>query len=451
MNKVALSLSSLYRNISNQIFYNMPYFIKFILLNFHAYAMKKTRYPKEFDNVLKNYIQIEYEEEYKFNQKKFNEQILENDFYKNKINTPIEEFPIINKQFIKNNYKKIINKKEIRTYLHTSGTTGSGLVFPVSKQFLLNQWAVFWKFRNIHGISLDTWCANIIGRAIINIENKKPPFWIKSYFTKQLLFSQYHLNDESIELYLRKILTSNIKWLHSYPSVLNNFASLIIKNNLYKLALELKLEVITTSSEKLFDYQRKNIENIFGCNVRELYGLTEGNVNIYECQVGTLHIDESYSYVELIQKNNSDEYEIIGTSYHNKAFPLIRYNTGDTCLLYDDTFKCSCGRKSRTVKEILGRDEDFLILKDGTKIGRLDHIFKEMVEVNEAQIFQKEAGRAIFKISKGKNYTDKSEMKLMNEIKEKLGKDFIYELEYMTSIPKTKSGKLKFVVSKVNE
>ncbi len=431
-----------------RIFQKMPYFLKFILINIFGWILVKKRLTKGFYKALKYYHKVDYIEKFKFNNELFLLQLEGKSIDNNK---GIDKYKIIDKQFIKEQYDGIINKDHIKYFLHTSGTTGSGLKFPVSQEFSDHQWAIFWKFRNIHGISFDTWCAYIIGQTIFDIDSKKRPFWLKSYFTKQLLFSQYHLNEESVEVYLREILKNNTKWLHAYPSVLNNFANLIINQNLQELAKKINFNVITTSSEKLFDYQRKNIENIFGCKIRELYGLTEGVVNIFECEIGTLHVDESYSYVEFIKKNDSNEYEIIGTSYHNKAFPLVRYNTGDTCLLYDGVFSCPCGRKSRVVKEILGRDEDYLILQEGTKVGRLDHIFKDMIEVDEAQIFQKEKGKAIFKIVKGKNYNNKSEVKLINEIKEKLGKDFNFNFEYLTSIPKTKRGKLKFVVSEVNE
>ncbi len=431
-----------------KVFQKLPYFLKFILVNLFGWVLVRKRLTKGFYKALEYYNQVDYIEKFKFNKKLFLQQLERKNIYDNK---DINDYKIIDKKFIKEKYKKFIHQDHIKYFLYTSGTTGSGLKFPVSQEFIEHQWAIFWKFRNIHGISLDTWCAYIIGQTIFDIDSKKRPFWLKSHFTKQLLFSQYHLNEESVEAYLREILKNNIKWMHAYPSILNNFANLIIKQNLQKLAYKLNLHVITVSSEKLFDYQRKNIENIFGCKVRELYGLTEGVVNIFECDAGTLHVDESYSYVEFIKIDNSNEYEIIGTSYHNKAFPLVRYNTGDRCLLYDDIFKCPCGRKSRTVKEILGRDEDYLILYDGTKIGRLDHLFKGMIEVDEAQIFQKEKGNATFKIVKGKNYNNKSENRLISEIKEKLGRDFNFNIEYLTSIPKTKRGKLKFVVSEVNE
>lgn len=430
------------------LFIKLPFFIKFILINIYSYYLKIIRLNKKFSKNLNFYLSVDYKEKENFNKDLFYEQIRENNFFKN-IN--ISEYQIINKEFIKHEYTNIINNKYIDSYLYTSGTTGSGLKFPISKDFIDNQWAVFWKFRYIHGIKLNTWCAYIIGQTLFDIHQKKGPFWFKSYGTKQLMFSQYHLNQSTVYDYLNQIKLNKIKWLHAYPSVLNNLANLIKGNNLQKEALSLNLNVITTSSEKLFDYQKQNIQDIFNCQIRELYGLTEGVVNIFECEKGKLHIDESYSFVELIPIENSIEFKIIGTSYHNKAFPLVRYDTGDTCLLYNNLKICECGRNSRIVKEILGRDEDYLILENNNKIGRLDHLFKNSINVKEAQIYQKEKGKAIFKIVKNNYYTEEDEKNLKNEIKNKLGNVFIYEIEYLKTIPKTKRGKLKFVISEINE
>lgn len=430
------------------IFQWLPYPFKYIFINIFGFFLVKRRFTKSFYNILEQYKRLDYIEEFKFNEKLFLDQF-SGTYPFNKKN--INEYDVVDKHFIKENYEDIINKKYVTNYLYTSGTTGSGLKFPVTQEFMENQWAVFWKFRNIHGISMNTWCAYIIGQTLFETNTTKESTFIKSYFTKQLLFSQYHLDDKRAKVYLNAILKNKIKWLHSYPSVLNNFANLIKKENLYELVNEINFDIITVSSEKLFEFQKQNIESTFGCEIRELYGLTEGVVNIFECECGVLHIDESYSYVELIKKEHSKEYDIIGTSYHNKAFPLIRYKTGDTCILYDDgkDFICNCGRKSRTVKEILGRDEDYLVLHDGRKVGRLDHLFKNMFDIEEAQIYQTKKGGAVFRIKKGKNYNEKSEIKLTKEIREKLGNDFIFDIEYLKHIPKTKSGKLKFLVSEV--
>lgn len=430
-----------------KLFYKLPYFIKFILLNIYSFYLNKKRYTSGFYDALDYYKNVDYNEKYRVLTNLFNKQLNDDTYYDKCFN----DNRIVKKVDIKSDYSKIINHKYVKTYLHTSGTTGSGLKFPISQEFIDHQWAIFWKFRNIHNINMNTWCLYIIGQTMFDTDCKKPPFWIKSYPSKQFLFSQYHLNENTIELYLNKMIESGMRWLHAYPSVLHNFATLIKKKSLLNKVRNLKLNIITTSSEKLFAFQRMNIEKVLGCKVRELYGLTEGVVNIFECEHGLLHIDESYSYVELVQINNTNEYKIIGTSYHNNAFPLIRYDTGDRCVLYDDIIQCNCGRKSRIVKEILGRDEDFLYLNDSTKIGRLDHIFKELIEIQEAQIYQVERGSAIFKIVKGDSFSKKTEHKLINEIRTKLGESFNYSIEYYKEIPKTRSGKLKFVVSEVIE
>jgi phenylacetate-CoA ligase len=423
-----------------------------MVVNVYAYILAKRRYSKEFYKRLNDYLQIDYIEEPFFNEKQFRDQLKDNEFYKNSKDMTIEQFPIVNKQFIKNNYKKIINKKEISTYLHTSGTTGSGFTFPVSRQFMNNQWAVFWKFRTIHGLPIGTWMANIIGQTMFDARQNKPPYWIKSYPTKQLLLSSYHLKKENVIEYINVIKHNKIIWIHGYPSIINEFANLIKENNLLKEARQLNLRMITTSSEKLFTYQKENVKNTFECEVREMYGLVEGVVNIFECENGSLHIDENYSYVELIPKDkNENEYKIIGTSYYNKAFPLVRYDTNDTCSLPDKDFKCTCGRKSRVVKEIFGRDDDYLILSNGTRIGRLSPLFKSSIAIKEAQIYQNKIGSAQFRVVKDKNYTDKDEMILRDQITEKLGEDFNYEIAYVSSIAKTKSGKHKLVINEIDE
>jgi phenylacetate-CoA ligase len=432
-------------------FLKLPYTLKYLLINFHGYKLVKQRYNSQFHHNLKVYIEHDYTDSFGFNHQAFQAQIAQHPYYKDFINQSIEDFPIINKAYIKAHFDDVVDSAHIHTYLHTSGTTGSGLTYPVSKEFLEHQWAIFWKFRHIHGLTLKSWWANIIGKTLFDIHQKEPPFWLTSHPTKQLIISSYHLKATTFESYMDAIQQKDIQWLHAYPSVLNTFANLIMEHGLIEKAKAMKLSIITTSSEKLLDYQKARISEVFGCPIRQLYGLVEGVANIFECEEGTLHIDESYSYVELIplQEGESDEYKIVGTSYHNPALPLIRYDTGDTCRLYEDDFQCPCGRKSRIVKEILGREEDYLILSDGTQIGRLSSVFKSSLHIKEAQIYQNQPGVATFRVVKDHQYTINDEKELIRQIKEKLGKDFEYEICYYNQLPKGKKGKLQLVINEM--
>lgn len=437
-------MKSLYRFI--------PYFLKVILVNLYGYFLERKRYSKEFYRVLEEYIN---KDKYEFPQLdigKILKLVSDSNYYRIKGEKDFYNSPIINKEIVKNDYEKIINPKYVNSYLNTSGTTGSGLKFPVSKDFIHHQWAMFWKFRMMHGVNLNTWCAYLIGKTILNKERTRPPFWIKSYSTKQLLLSLPHLNADTVELYLKEIKRNNIKWLHAYPSALNLLAGLIQDKNLYKIIRDLNLTLITTSSEILYNYQKKNIEEIFGCSVRQLYGLTEGVANIFECEYSNLHVDESFSFVEFIkEENHQDHYKIIGTQYNNKAFPLIRYDTGDSVMLPDSEYKCECGRNSRVVKEIIGREQDYLVLMDNTKRVRIGSIiFKELYNIKKAQIIQRRKGHAEFYIVKGPKYSDHDERFLTKEIRRYLGSNFQFNIIYTDNLIQSKNGKTRLIINELD-
>ena len=149
------------------------------------------------------------------------------------------------------------------------------------------------------------------------------------------------------------------------------------------------------------------------------------------------------------------QYRIIGTSLINPAFLFLRYATGDIATLQvehpDEVGEgtCPCGRLGRLVKEIDGRKEDYVVLPSGAAVGRLDHIFKDLVNIREAQIYQKQQGQIELKIVKGQSYTDRDEQELLKETHKRVGDDMDIIMRYVDAIERTRAGKLRFVVSEL--
>ena len=81
-------------------------------------------------------------------------------------------------------------------------------------------------------------------------------------------------------------------------------------------------------------------------------------------------------------------------------------------------------------------------------MARLGFLFNDQVYVKEAQIYQPNIESVVFRIVPLTGY-DKSinEHNIVNAAIERLGDEFDYSFEYYNSIPKTKSGKLQYVVS----
>ncbi|MCX6149936.1 MAG: hypothetical protein NTX22_05360 [Ignavibacteriales bacterium] len=432
-------------------YFRLPYLLKFIAVNAHGYYLKKKRYSPKFFEILDEYLKIDKTENISLDINKIIDITKESNFYSIKNKSDFFATPFINKEIVKENFDKLVNKKHISTFLSTGGTTGSALKYPVSRNFIFNQWAVYWKFRMIHGLDMDTWCAYIVAKPILNRDQSKPPYWIKEYFSKRLYLTLVHLNEDTVNIYLDQIRKNQIKWIHGYPSILASLSHLIKDHDLVDKAKSLNIKCITTSSEMLLGYQKNIVEEVFNCKVRQLYGLTEGVVNIFECEYGSLHIDETYSFVEFIKDDEVlTQYKLIGTQYHNKALPLIRYDTGDRVILENNHSMCKCGRKSRVVKEIIGRETEYLLKEDGRKIIRIGMLFSNSFNIYKAQIVQHTPGHAEFYIIKTKNYSNKDEKELKEKIIELLGDDFRFEIIYTDKLRTTLNGKVKLIINETD-
>ncbi len=118
-------------------------------------------------------------------------------------------------------------------------------------------------------------------------------------------------------------------------------------------------------------------------------------------------------------------------------------------ILEDPEKRCPCGRTGRLVRSIDGRKEDYVLTPDGRCIGWLDHIFKDMVNIRECQIFQEQVKRVVFRVVRGKEYTGKDEKMLLHEASTRLGNQIVIDIDYVEAVERTSRGKLRFVISKI--
>jgi phenylacetate-CoA ligase len=176
--------------------------------------------------------------------------------------------------------------------------------------------------------------------------------------------------------------------------------------------------------------------------------MAEGVANFSECEYGRLHVDEDFAAVEFLPAGAGSVYRVIGTNLSNPAMPLIRYDTGDLVRLTDEN--CPCGRWGRLVGRVDGRQEDYVVLRDGTRIGRMDHVFKDMVRIREAQIRQRQIGSIEVWVVRGTGYADGDERAMLREIGLRLGQDISVSVHYCERLPRTARGKLRLVVSELS-
>jgi phenylacetate-CoA ligase len=331
--------------------------------------------------------------------------------------------------------------------VHTSGTTGAALRFPVTVRAVQEQWAVWWRFRQWHGIERGTWCGLFAGRSIVPSTQQRSPFWRTNHPGRQLLFSGYHMSEASLPAYVEELRRRRLPWLHGYPSLLALLASYMLEHG---VDLGYQLRWISTGAENLLPHQAATIERAFGVKPIEHYGLTEGVANISECELGSLHVDEDYAAVEFVPVGQDGAHRIVGTNLTNPVAPLLRYDTQDVATVVAGS-TCRCGRPGRVVERIDGRLEDYVVLRNGARIGRMDHIFKDMVNIQEAQIRQARPGELTICVVRGAGFGEKDEQDLIRETAKRVGPETDVRIDYVQSLPRSKTGKLRFVVSEIPE
>ena len=99
--------------------------------------------------------------------------------------------------------------------------------------------------------------------------------------------------------------------------------------------------------------------------------------------------------------------------------------------------------------DVDGRIEDFVVTPDGCWIGRLDHIFKEQLDVAEAQIVQDDVDAIEVRVVPRPSFDDRPREGLVKEIRSRLGDVIRIEIKLVEEIPREGNGKFRAVKSKV--
>ena len=141
---------------------------------------------------------------------------------------------------------------------------------------------------------------------------------------------------------------------------------------------------------------------------------------------------------------------MVATSLHNRAMPLIRYVTNDMSAI--QPAQCACGRGLPLMDDVTTKAEDSLTLADGRIISPsvLTHPFKPLTTIEESQIVQEDFNTVVVKIVPSSDFTEADETALVHGLQERLGNDVSIRVERVTNLERTKSGKFKWVISRVS-
>ena len=456
----------------NKIYFLFPVFIQNIAVSLYGLYWKKRRFggvfKKEVElfrsrNTFSKQQWYEYQElelrkllvhaftNVPFYKKKYSDAGFSIKDFQNFRLKDLNKLPFLEKEELRQFGKTelLSNTRNKGDFYSSSGSTGTPTSIYFSREFHQKWSAAFEvRIREWAGVDRFTPRGMIGGRKIL--KSNTPPFYRYNYFEKQTYFSAYHIGPSNINSYLKGIIDGKVEYMTGYA--MSNY--LLAKEFEKAGIIPPKMKAIITSSETLTNEMRRTLEKVYDCKVFDSYSGVEACGLISESNDSKLLNSPDVGIIEVLDEkaNNVKENEIgelISTGILNYDQPLIRYKIGDR-ISFGNVNDFNDQTQMPIIKSINGRIEDVVIGPNGNIMVRFHSVFIDICGLIASQTIQKTISHIVLKLVVDVDYNDlKSEIIMTDRLKYQLGNSTKVSFVYVNELPRTSSGKIKAVISKI--
>lgn len=360
--------------------------------------------------------------------------------------TPIENYPVIDKIMIKEDYDSFRSSKHLNAKhkVATSGSSGTPFILYQDdlKKIRNTADAIYFADRSNIPLGMEVYFMRIWTH-----KNKKPLVkgWIQNVKMQDII----SFNDSEMESFLNKLSRNqHKKGIWGYASALDTLRKYLDAHP--EKAKNCSLATIVATSEYLDSHSKQQLKKHFRAPVISRYSNAENGIFGLQNINGNddYFINWASYYIEILSFNNNTPVEkgelgrIVITDLFNYCVPLIRYDTGDIGAIENDKNKVPVFTK------IEGRKLDMLYNTKGEIISPyfVGMHMKNYPKVKQFQFIQEDKKNYTFKLNIESPLLN--DIQFISEIKTFLGEDSIINLDYVDEIPLLSSGKRKLVVNK---
>lgn len=334
---------------------------------------------------------------------------------------------------------------------NTGGSSGEPLIFYIGSKRVSHDVAAKWRATRWWDVDIGD-PEIVVWGSPIELGAQDRVRQIRDKLFRTQLLPAFEMSEEKLDGFIATIQQVKPPMLFGYPSALAHIAGHAQKRGVDLSNIGIRVAFVT--SERLYDYQREKIEQVFGCPVANGYGGRDAGFIAHQCPKGSMHITSEDIVVEIVGSDGQvlpigESGEIVVTHLATRDFPFVRYRTGDMGVLSDEL--CTCGRGLPVLKKIQGRSTDFLIAQDGTVLHGLAliYILRDLSGIASFKITQESLDLTCVDIVRNDQYETGNELAITEVFKQRLGDDVEVQIGYCDEIKPEKSGKFRYVISKV--
>lgn len=326
---------------------------------------------------------------------------------------------------------------------HTGGSTGTPLAFwydefkhelmraGMCRSYMGSGWRPGQKILNFWGARQDTVAGGVFSTG-----------W-EDFIAAEQTISAYEYTRAQLDAWADTIRSYRPVLLHGYASVLAEFARHVATKG---IAMPRSLLGVYPTAEVLDDAQREIIERAFGCKVFNQYGSREIPNIACECRHGNMHMFSDMVFLESLPEGGEDR--LVVTSLTNRLMPFIRYDIGDSGRLLDG--ECGCGWPFPLMAMGMCRHNDLIRTQDGKTVhpSYFNRLLYGLTQIEQYQFVQESPGRIVLDVVTTAPLDGALATTLRDSIRRDVDAQMEFELNRVEEIPRTASGKHRFVISR---
>jgi len=357
------------------------------------------------------------------------------------------QIPILTRNIIKNNIDRL-KADNFQSYspikTETSGTTGEVATVYRSAYHESFRLAAKWRQWNSYGYGFKQRRANITMPWSNRVDDEVCEL---DKIENSLIINTFHIIAGNSDKVINRLKDFKPRLIWAQPTVLAALSEYIINHGIEPF----EVDNIATYGEKSYPHVRKVIKQAFKGDYFEYYGNRENSIGAWGKWDNKFYELSEYCHLEIDKQTAVVEHpsagELISTSLHNYAFPLIRYNSQDLAIMNG---YISENDNYPQVELLGGRGKDLLLSSKGLTVPYLPHLYERKILnlIKKYQLYQKSINEVILKLVPLPDFDRKHDAEVMVEqFTKMLANNFQVSIEYVDDIPVTKSGKYPMAVS----
>ncbi len=355
-----------------------------------------------------------------------------------------DSLPILTKEDVRDHLDDLLARDANRHRVgigHTGGSTGQPLAFwydeakhelmraGMMRGFMMSGWRPGQKVLYLWGARQDTGKGGVFGHRLADA------------LAGERTMAALEYTEERLAGWADLIRRWRPTLLYGYASALGELARHIADRG---MAMPANLIGVYSTAEMLGDDQRSLMQQAFGCRVFNQYGCREVPNIAWECRLGGMHVMADLVHLESAVLEGEER--LLVTSLTNRLMPFIRYDLGDAGRLREGT--CACGSPFPLMEMGMCRQNDLIRTRGGKRVhpAVLNRLLYGLTQIRQYQWRQLASDRMALNLVCPARLDEGTATRLAAALRQEVDAEMTLEIHYLGEIPRTASGKHRFVI-----